>query len=197
MQFAGKLVLVSIRSTPSLWKSCCFASCCSWTVCLAKASLTPGLPRQLPADFWRHMPPVIMGEDQYIQCLHYQMNWLTSSHGCLELIGLRGQPQCLVQCDRKHRQRKFSLLFLWDLWHLWHNMIYKNLDLVLNQYLIYGEILAGRPGAWLVKKISFLCMQSQNFQTMFHFYDSFNGLWVKSLYWCLLWWHLPEKKRLQ
>ena len=55
------------------------------------------------------------------------------------------------------------------------------------QDLSYGGILACRPGAWLVKKICFICMQSQfqkgphieiqnNFQNMFHFYDSFNGL---------------------
>jgi len=27
--------------------------------------------------------------------------------------------------------------------------------------LSYGEILAGRPGAWLVKKLFFICMQSK------------------------------------
>ena len=32
------------------------------------------------------------------------------------------------------------------------------------QDLSNGEILAGRPGAWLVKKRKFICMQSQNFQ---------------------------------
>ena len=31
----------------------------------------------------------------------------------------------------------------------------------LNQDLSYVEILAGRPGAWLVKKIFFICMQSK------------------------------------
>ena len=52
---------------------------------------------------------------------------------------------------------------------------------------MYGEILASQPGAWLVKKICLICMQSQNkkgphikiqqkFQNMFRFYDSFNGL---------------------
>ena len=35
-----------------------------------------------------------------------------------------------------------------------------------------------------------------NFQSMFCFYDSFNSLWVKSLYWCSLWWHLPWKNGL-
>ena len=32
---------------------------------------------------------------------------------------------------------------------------------LLNQDLIYGEILAGRPGAWLVKKILLIWMQSK------------------------------------
>ena len=32
------------------------------------------------------------------------------------------------------------------------------------------------------------------FQNMFHFYDSLYGLWVKGLYWCSLWGHLPWKK---
>ena len=36
-----------------------------------------------------------------------------------------------------------------------------------------------------------------NFQNMFHLYDSFNSLWIKSLYWCSLWWHLPGYKWLQ
>ena len=31
----------------------------------------------------------------------------------------------------------------------------------INQDLSYGEILPGRPGAWLVKKIFFICMQSK------------------------------------
>ena len=35
----------------------------------------------------------------------------------------------------------------------------------LDRDLNYGEILAGHTGAWLVKKISFMCMQSQNFKT--------------------------------
>ena len=34
---------------------------------------------------------------------------------------------------------------------------------------------------------------SKQNQNMFHFYDIFNGLWVKSVYWCSLWWHLPKK----
>ena len=29
----------------------------------------------------------------------------------------------------------------------------------LDRDLSYGEILAGQPGAWLVKKIFFICMQ--------------------------------------
>ena len=36
-----------------------------------------------------------------------------------------------------------------------------------------------------------------NFQNMLCFYDSFNGLWVKSLYWYSLLWHLHGKKWLQ
>ena len=59
---------------------------------------------------------------------------------------------------------------------------------LLYQDLSFGEIFAGRPEAWLVKKIFLLCMQSQNFkigphieiqnkfQHMFRFYDNFNGL---------------------
>ena len=79
----------------------------------------------------------------------------------------------------------------------------------LNQDLSYGEILAGRPGSWLVKKLFFLyaCYQKSkkgtyveiqnDFQNMFSFYDSIYGLCVKGPYWCLLWWHLPWKKWLQ
>ena len=52
----------------------------------------------------------------------------------------------------------------------------------LDQDLIDGEFLAGQPGAWLVKNNCFICMQGphikiqNNFQNMFCFYDSFNGL---------------------
>ena len=34
----------------------------------------------------------------------------------------------------------------------------------IDRDLSYGEILAGLPEAWLVKKIFYLCMQSQNFR---------------------------------
>ena len=56
------------------------------------------------------------------------------------------------------------------------NLIYQDLS--------YGEILASRPGAWLVKKTCFICMQSKqfkkgtyveiqnDFQNIFNFYDS-------------------------
>ena len=37
--------------------------------------------------------------------------------------------------------------------------------ILIDQYLSYGEILASRPGAWIVKKNVFKCMQSQNFKT--------------------------------
>ena len=59
---------------------------------------------------------------------------------------------------------------------------------MLNQDLSYGEILAGRPAAWLVKIIFFVMHAitkfqkrphieiQTNFQNMFGFYDSFNGL---------------------
>ena len=49
---------------------------------------------------------------------------------------------------------------------------------LLYRDLSYGEILVGRPGAWLVKKIFFICMQSQNFKKdlILKFFDSFNGL---------------------
>ena len=58
----------------------------------------------------------------------------------------------------------------------------------LYQDLSYGEILAGRPGAWLVKKIisnmhaikkvkKGTHVEIQNdFQNMFNFYDSLYGL---------------------
>ena len=59
---------------------------------------------------------------------------------------------------------------------------------VLYRDLSYGEILSGRPGAWLVKKI-FFCMHAikkvkkgiyieiqNDFQNMFKFYDSLYGL---------------------
>ena len=32
----------------------------------------------------------------------------------------------------------------------------------IHQDLSYDDSLSGRPGAWLVKKIFFICMQSQN-----------------------------------
>ena len=49
----------------------------------------------------------------------------------------------------------------------------ENLNLkIQTQYFIdqdwsYNESLSGRPGAWLVKKIFFVCMQSQNFKKDF------------------------------
>ena len=58
----------------------------------------------------------------------------------------------------------------------------------LDQDFIYGEILAGRPGAWLVKKKMFYMLAitkckkrphneiKNYFQKMFHFYDSLYGL---------------------
>ena len=33
----------------------------------------------------------------------------------------------------------------------------------INQDLCYDESLSGQPGTWLVKKIFFICLQSQNF----------------------------------
>ena len=41
-----------------------------------------------------------------------------------------------------------------------------------------------------VKKGTYIEIQN-GFQNMFKFYDSLYGLWVKGLYWCLLWGHLP------
>ena len=35
---------------------------------------------------------------------------------------------------------------------------------VLYQDLSYGEILSNQPGAWLVKRICFMCIQPQNFK---------------------------------
>ena len=57
----------------------------------------------------------------------------------------------------------------------------------LDQDLSFDEILAGRPGAWLVFKKNYMHAITEfqkiphieiqnNFQSMFHFYDSFNGL---------------------
>ena len=51
-----------------------------------------------------------------------------------------------IKISETHCTRKLKL-FLYVL-------IYRDLS--------YGEILAGRPVAWLVKKIFFICMQSQN-----------------------------------
>ena len=61
-------------------------------------------------------------------------------------------------------------------------------ELFIDQDLSYGEILAGPPGAWLVKQI-FFCMHAikkvkkgtyieiqNDFQNMFEFYDSLYGL---------------------
>ena len=79
---------------------------------------------------------------------------------------------------------------------------------MINPDLSYDEILAGRPGAWLVKKKNlYACNNKKNykrtyieikndFQNMFKFYDSLYGLWLKGLYWCSLWGHLPWKKWL-
>ena len=36
---------------------------------------------------------------------------------------------------------------------------------LVDQDLSYDESLTGQPGAWLEKKIFFICMQSQNFKT--------------------------------
>ena len=59
--------------------------------------------------------------------------------------------------------------------------------MILNQDLSYGEILANRPGAWLmnffktthaikkVKKQTYVEIQN-DFQNMFNFYDSLWGL---------------------
>ena len=59
----------------------------------------------------------------------------------------------------------------------------------LDQDLSYGEILAGQPGAWLVKERIFFYMHAikkvimgtyieiqNDFQNMFKFYDSLYGL---------------------
>ena len=70
------------------------------------------------------------------------------------------------------------------------------LGVLVDQDLSYGDILAGRPEAWLVTQMFFYMHAitkfqkgphieiQNNFQNMFCFYDSFNGLRVKSLYWC-------------
>ena len=84
----------------------------------------------------------------------------------------------------------------------------------LDHYLVHFLITRfelwwnfGRP-TWSLAcgKNIFICMKSKNskkylilklknnFQNMFRFYDSFNVLWVKKIYWCSLWWHLPRKK---
>ena len=57
----------------------------------------------------------------------------------------------------------------------------------LDQGLSYGEILAGRPEAWLVKQIVLMHAITKfqkgphieiqnNFHNMFRFYDIFNGI---------------------
>ena len=73
---------------------------------------------------------------------------------------------------------------------------------ILYKDLSYGEILAGQPGAWLVKFFFYMHAIKKvkkgiyveihnDLQNMFKFFDSFYGLWVKGLYWCSLWGHLP------
>ena len=52
----------------------------------------------------------------------------------------------------------------------------------IHQDLSHGELFAGQPGVWLVKKIYFIFKKEpkidiqNNFQNMFCFYDSPNGL---------------------
>ena len=41
------------------------------------------------------------------------------------------------------------------------SMKYRIVNNYIDNDLSYGEILAGRPGAWLVKQICFICMQSK------------------------------------
>ena len=41
-----------------------------------------------------------------------------------------------------------------------------------------------------IKKVTYVEIQN-DFQNMLKFYDSLYGLWVKGLYWCSLWEHLP------
>ena len=47
------------------------------------------------------------------------------------------------------------------------NIVLQTSKSSIYQDLSYDEILAGRPGAWLVKNICFICMQSQNFNNDF------------------------------
>ena len=42
--------------------------------------------------------------------------------------------------------------------------VFRFVDILIYQDLSFGEILAGQPGAWLVKTICFICMKSQNFK---------------------------------
>ena len=54
----------------------------------------------------------------------------------------------------------------WKQYNYW--VVHENFKIsfyfYIYQDLNYVGILAGRPGAWLVKKICFICMQSQNFK---------------------------------
>ena len=56
--------------------------------------------------------------------------------------------------------------FEWIKRNIWFSHYSKLLETCrhLHQDLSYDGILAGLPGAWLVKKICFICMQSHNFK---------------------------------
>ena len=89
---------------------------------------------------------------------------------------------CLVSWEHKQFLRLFQVeadgSILWvTLWEplsspssmselmITRNLLSRKAIFTLHQDLSYGDILAGRPGAWLVKKKKkFICMQSQNFK---------------------------------
>ena len=56
---------------------------------------------------------------------------------------------------------KFDVVFNILQRQLWTYKSVRHHHYPVDQDLSYGEILAGRPGAWLVKKIYFIYMQSK------------------------------------
>ena len=68
---------------------------------------------------------------------------------------------CLVAIRLLNLQWLSGSLLTKVLYLLKHSEAPVNKRHLLYQYLSYGGILAGRPGAWLVTKICFICMQSQ------------------------------------
>ena len=114
--------------------------------------------------------------------------WLCS---CLLIVIEKNTMKC---CDKLKCSRYFLsvtssgrvLTSTFELMEFWP----ANLELGLWKNMFYMHAITK------IHKGPHIKIQN-NFQNMSHFYDSFNGLWVKSLYWYSLWWHVPGKKWLQ